>query len=269
MRRPFTPILAVPKTAREPRAEHLRSRSARRGAALFEVVISLSILLMAMTLVGASFRNGFLNVEMADRISRATLLTEKLITDIEVGLISIAEQESFGQFSDEAEPGMGWRVEVHPDPVTPDLLRVQVDILRVDPENPKAEASCILTTHLLRVMPRGLDFQKDLGMTEEQVAMLMAVVPGGESLVDPENFSPPELAKLPMDVLKQLLPMIIQAFGGNLAAGQLDRMMEAAQKGDISGLQELAQQALQQQPSADGSQAQPGQEPDTGQKGGR
>src|ERR1043165_5658659 len=87
-------------------------RAARRGVALLEVVVSLGILLLAMAVVGATFRNSDFHVHRAVDMSRAMLLTEQIITNYDTGQYQAQQGEenleSTGTFSDGGPPGWGW-----------------------------------------------------------------------------------------------------------------------------------------------------------------
>ena len=84
-------------------ARHTLGR--RRGAVLLEVVVSISILLMSMGVVGLVFRNGQLNIHRAERITRAMLLTEQLLVELDTNILELDEQELVGWFDVEAEEG--------------------------------------------------------------------------------------------------------------------------------------------------------------------
>lgn len=243
-------------------------RRVRRGAALLEVVVSLSILLICMAVVGAVFSNGQYYVERAEQLARADIMTQRLIEEVETGIIAIGGGETFGNFGDEGAPNMYFRVAVSPDQNVPDLLRVDIDVYDGDPENDEENASLITTTHLLRAMPKGIDFARDFGFDEEQLAQITDAIPGGEAIFDPKNFDPRSLASLDLDTLVQMLPMLMQAFGGNLGAGDLSALMQAAANGDTAMLRQLTQGLQQAQQGGEAGQGprefKPGDGPDEG-----
>jgi hypothetical protein len=207
-----------------------------------------------MSVIGLAFRNGLDNVEMADRISRADILTDKLLNMIDTGLLAVGEAEQSGSFGNEAEDGMFWKVEVVPDAQSPGLLHGAIHIYRGDPEGPEQHRQIIATTYVARITPKGIDFQRDFGFTQDQVEKLTEAIPGGAAVFDPASFDPRALAQMDMDMLIELLPTLIEAFGGAFLEGQMDKLLEAAQRGDISGLQKIAEQAGQaQQGGQDGA----------------
>lgn len=248
-----------------------RRTGMRRGIALLEVVVAVSILVVAMGVVGAAFRNGQQNVLLADRMMRATNMTERLLTHMELGLVSAGEQEQSGGFGEEAEPGMSWKAEVNPDPTLPGLLRVTIHIYMGDPEGSENEHQKLLTTTVLRAEPRTINLETDFGFTAEQMDMLTQAIPGGEALLDPTSFDPRTIAQLDLETLKELIPTLMAALGGNMGAGGgLDALIQAAQRGDIQQLQQLGQQLGQQQMGGQpGQPGQGGQPPAGGRQGSR
>lgn len=217
-------------------------RAMRRGVALLEVVVSLGILLVAMSVIGFTFRNGQHNLTMAEQMARAQLATEELITHIDTGYLLLTEPVQTGGFGDETEAGLAYRIFVNPSQTVPGLFEIDIEIHMGDPNGADNEHQLILANRILRVEPRGLDFERDFGMDEEQIQALSEAIPGGAQALDPKNFDPRMLAKLDLDQLTELLPVLLQAFGSKLTQGQIDKLMEAVQSGDLSGLQKAGQQ---------------------------
>ncbi len=246
-------------------------RRIRRGswrlpaAALLEVVIAISILLVAMSVVGAAFRNGAFNIEKAEQMTQAMIMTDRLLAHVDLGVVPVEEQETVGWFAEESIPNLSWKLAINRDINMPGMLKLDVQVYLGDPEGTDAERQLLLTTHVLRAEPRAINFATDFGFTEEQMEQLTDAIPGGAAVFDPTNFDPRSIAQLDLATLKELLPTLIQAFGGNMAGGDLGALLKAAQEGDLSGLQELAGQlgeqsqqgALGQQPGA-GGQPPPG-----------
>lgn len=215
-------------------------RVARRGAALFEVVVALSILLVSMAVIGIIFSNGNYYIEQAEQLARADIMTERLIGQIETGITAVNPGETIGDFGEEGMPGMTFRVLVNPDQNVPDLLRVDIDVFMGNPADDE-NARLVSSTHLLRAAPKGIDFARDFGFEEEQLAKMTEAIPGGEAVLDVTNFDPRSLASLDLDMLVQMLPTLMQSLGGNLAGGDLSALLQAAQRGDTSMLQQLTQ----------------------------
>ncbi|MFQ5410977.1 MAG: hypothetical protein ACE5EC_01720 [Phycisphaerae bacterium] len=221
----------------------LRSDFRRPGLVLLEVVVSLGILLVAMGVIGLIFSNGRHNVELAERMTRGMLMTERLISDIDTGILELDEQERSDMFEEESIPGMSWRVEVNPSDEIEGLMEIDIDIYMGDPDGDEDERSFVMSTRIFRPEPRGLDFERDFGLDEEQIQELTDAIPGGTQLLDPTNFDPRTLmAQLDLDSLIELLPTLIQAFGANLTQGQVDQIIQAVESGDLSSLQNAAGQ---------------------------
>ncbi len=224
----------------------MRSRRSKRGAALLEVVVALGILLVAMSIVGMAFRNGLYHVEYSERKFRAMRMTERLLAELDTNSLDLEEREQTGWFYDpehdvhEAPEGMSWRVEVQPSERIAGLVEVDVSIYLGDPDGSEDQRQLILKTRALRPEPRGLDFERDFGLDEDQIAQFSEAIPGGAQLFDPNNFDPRELARLDLDTLMEILPTLIQAFGANLNQGQLNQLIQALESGDLSQLQQSA-----------------------------
>ena len=135
----------------------------RRAAALLEVVVSLSILLMAMAVVGAVFRNGQLTIERAQRMSRARVLTERLLVEMDTGYLDMKERQLSGLFGEESMPGMSGRIEINPHERIQRLLDVDVYIYLGDPDGPEEQRTLVMATRVQRPEPRGMDFKEDMG----------------------------------------------------------------------------------------------------------
>lgn len=243
---------------------------ARRGAALFEVVIALSLLLVAMSAIGVAFRNGLFHVEHAERMNQATLMTDRLLTALDLGLIAPSEKETTGYFENETIRGMAWQMEAQPIEEISGLFHIRVSIFMGDPEGADNEKQHLLTTYVLRAEPRSINLETDFGIPEEQLTMLTDAIPGGAAVLDPANFNPRDVAGLPLDTLREMLPMILQTLGITLNPGQMEDVMQALQKGDMREIQNLAEQAgggqLPGNPLAPKDQPPPNQPPGGGRQ---
>jgi len=249
----------------------LRVVCRRRGAALLEVIFALTILLLAMGVIGMAFRNGQVNMERSDRLARAMAMTERLVVEMDSGLLELEELEQSGWFGEESIPGLSWRVEVVPEDQLPELLRIAVHVYLGDPDGTEDERQHVLTTHVYRMKPRGIDFERDFGFDQDQIDQLTEVIPGGAAVFDPQNFDPRALAQLDMETLIELLPELIQAFGGGLVSGEMGNIIQAVQSGDTSALGGLANQLQNQQggnTGGDSGNSSDGKEPRSFQEAG-
>jgi len=221
--------------------------SDRRAAALLEVVLSLSILLVAMTFVGGAFRNGSMYVDRAERIARATILTERILGEMASGLTVVGEKEMVGNYGDESMPDMCWRAAVSPTDQIPGLINIEIEIFMGAQDSKPEERETIMTTYAQQASFVPINMQRDFGMTQEQLDALTQAIPGGQAVFDPTSFDPRAIARLDMETLKGLLPILIQAFGGQAVAEHMGDITKALESGDTGALQGLLQQAGQQQ----------------------
>jgi hypothetical protein len=242
---------------------------ARQAAALLEVVISLSILLIAMSVVGLTFRNGERNVEVADHMTRAMMMTERMLAEADTGILKIDERTQSGYFGEEGPEGMSWRVEVNPHEEIKGLLDIDIYIYLGNPDASAEDHQLVLYTRVQRPEPKGIDFEKDFGFDQDQLQVVTDAMPGGAAAFDLTNFDPRMLASLDLDQIVELLPALVQMFGGSMTgSGQLDGILQAIQKGDMSSLQNLAQQAIDQSGAGKGSGAGGGSQGGKGSSGG-
>lgn len=96
----------------------MRRRRARRGFTLLEVMVSLSILALAMVAVAGTNANSFEASNYARHVTVATMLARSKMLDVELELqdegFSENEQEDDGDFSEEGFAKMKWRTTVRP-----------------------------------------------------------------------------------------------------------------------------------------------------------
>lgn len=256
----------LPGSSRASQRVALRLRAARpsrhaanrRAVALLEVILALGLLLIAMVAIGVIFRNGQYFIEQSEMRTRAMLLTEKLITDLDTGLIVMEEREQSGYFVingvNEGMPGMSWKIEEDPSKRVDGLLKIDISIFMGDPDDEEQHKN-ILRTRIVRAEPRGFDFERDFGLDEDQIQQLTDAIPGGTQILDPTNFDPRALAQLPADQLVELLPTLIQAFGAQIGSGQLNQLLQLVNSGNLGNMQNVANQALNQAQNQGGNQA--------------
>lgn len=238
-----------------------------------------------MAVVGATFHQGMHSVRLAERMSQADTLTDRLLAEIDLGLAPILQpveapatggdapggspgaaaanqsQELTGYFGEDAPPGLSWKVETSTDVELPDMVKVAVHIYEGDPDGGENEQVRLMSTFVLRAQPRNINLETDFGFSEEQLTLLTDAIPGGAAILDPTNFDPRSIAQLDLETLRTILPALIAAMGGGaLGGGDLDALIQAAQRGDVSTLQKLGQQLGAQ----GGGQPPPGGAPSPG-----
>ncbi|MCK6455334.1 MAG: type II secretion system GspH family protein [Phycisphaerae bacterium] len=202
------------------RARPMRRCRCRAAMILLEVVIALGIMLLSFAAVGGALRNGTFAAERAERVLRAMMMTEELLTKLDTGVL-LPEQEQSGEFGDLVMPGMSWKLEIQPDDQEPDLLLVTATIYEELPTGTEGERRALLETHTLRAKPRTINLKNDFGMTDEQLEMLTSAIPGGGQFLDPENCDLTSLAKLDMDTLTELLPALLALMNSGQLSGEL------------------------------------------------
>ncbi len=234
---------------------------------LLEVVLAISILLIGISVCGLALNNNLQDVKKGEALTRAMLLTEELMTRMDAGQVQMDQTEQSGEFGDSTtrsptDPVFGYSLSIVPVEQEPEILRVEATILVRDPTLPEQPARELLVTKTLRAKPRPLNLKEDFGMSDDQLKMLTDSVPGGAQVLDPENFDPRSLAKMDMDSLAELMPMIMQA----MSSGQLSGLDPSALGGAGGGLPAGMMSQLQQAAAANG-QAGAGQ-PGGGQQSG-
>jgi type II secretion system protein I len=98
----------------------------RKAFSLLEVIISLAILVVALTALGELMRMGLRSATQARELSRATMLAETKLAQITSGVVP-PDPVSGAAFED--EPGWLYSIEIL-EAGTPELLAVQVSVQR-------------------------------------------------------------------------------------------------------------------------------------------
>lgn len=217
------------------------SRCGRRGAALLEIVLAMGILMLGMAMLGGTFRNTDFTARRAVDKARALMLAEQIITYVDTDQFR-DQLEVNGKFEDQAPPGWGWDVKREKDSTVEGLERVTVRILSDDPETEEDEPVPVFIAHYLRAEKKNINLQQDFGLTTEQLDQLTAAVPGGTALFDPLDFDPTSFARMDMETLTQMLPVLLQSMGDAGGAGA----MLAAGVGGGGGMPSVSPQQIQQ-----------------------
>lgn len=156
---------------------------ALRGFILLEVVLSLALLVMGMTYIGAQIQNAQATAYETEALTRILMLVEMKLAELDTGLINLdeeADNEVEGDFTRRI-PDYGWRMRFDPT-VTEGLRAITLDILYaprliLDEEFDVDEAETVHTVYTLRAIPGRVDLQSDFGFTEEAIETLSETSP--------------------------------------------------------------------------------------------
>lgn len=226
----------------------------RRGALLLEVVVALTILVMAMGMLGAQLVGGLRMTADAEEMTLATQLADRMMALVELDpntLQAFFEQREIdGDFDAERYDynqyrGWFWRAAVEEIPDNPELGRVTIEILhQTDPDriNDVEDARIVRTLHLLKAQPGRIDLAADFGIPQEQLDMFAAMVPIDG--FNPSALDPLAIASLDPQMLMEMLPMLLpllQQFGGgklpaDFSPEMLQELLSGGGLGDLSGM---------------------------------
>jgi hypothetical protein len=239
--------LRVVRQSGSPRA---RTGGRRRGAVLLEVVVSLSILLIAMSVVGLTFRNGERSVELAEQMMLADAETERLLTDLVADTRKLEERQQSGYFDETGSRGMSYRVDINPDVNIPSLLNIDINIYEGDPDASAKEHTLLVSTRVQRVDPKGsinLETMADPDQLDAFKSALTAIGLPGE-MINTSDFRPQDIMRnlpsdLPPEVLALISQFLPQFLAGGFSASQLEDLAKQLQAGGFGSLQDLVQGA--------------------------
>ena len=250
------------------RRAHTRGR--RDGAVLLEVVVSLSILLLAMSVIGLTFRNGERSVELAEQMMLADAETERIITDLVADTRKLEERQQSGYFELSGPGGMSYRVDINPDVDIPGILNVDISIYMGDPDASAKEHTLLVSTRVQRVDPKGsinLETMADPDQLDAFKSALTAIGLPGE-MINTTDFRPQDIMRnlpsdLPPEVLALISQFLPQFLAGGFSASQLEDLAKQLQAGGFGSLQDLVQG------SGDGSGTSSGSQSNQGSQGGQ
>lgn len=219
-----------------PRGERAAGRL--RGVMLLEVLVSLALLAFGMAVVGLQIQTGLQMARTADLNTRAVMLIDTKFSELDAGVLvpQTIEGEIDGHFG-LAYPGFAWRVDIEPTE-TRDLFMATVEIkyseevrqeqlrnpdVDVDFEDPRFRL--LRSAHRLIPSPPDVNFERDMGMTQEQIQELSEHVPVPG--IDLRNIDPRMLANLDDELLAELMPMLEEMLG---QGGGLDALRNMSQE---------------------------------------
>src|SRR4029077_16992755 len=115
----------------------------RRAMLLLEVVIALSILLLAIAICGTAIHNSLLSVKRGELITRAMMLSEELLTRLDTGELTYDQAKS-GTFVDRGIWDLKYTLQIAPVEQEPELLRVTATIIEDDPAGKDGQTRAVL-----------------------------------------------------------------------------------------------------------------------------
>lgn len=127
-----------------------------RAGVLLEAILALLLIAMGIGAIGTLLRSTMQSVRQSQIRTRAMLLAESKLAELQAGLLDLTEQDS-GDF-DDRPPGFTWSMTVEPT-ITPELQLVSIDL---NYENPTEQF-----TYSLRRL-----YSKSLNLSLEQMKQL-------------------------------------------------------------------------------------------------
>ncbi len=194
-----------------------RVRPTGSGFILLEVVLSISLLLLGLTFIGAQINKSEAAAYENEDLARVLMLAESKLAELDTGLVYFdeeADDEVEGDFTLRF-PDYGWRMRFD-ETVTEGLQAITLEILHgpretLDDEFEVDDAEVVYRLYTLRAVDPVLDVEVDLGLDEETIEGLSETLP--EECFDPPFYNPRCLQDLPFEDLVEMLPTLIGLFG--------------------------------------------------------
>jgi len=223
------------------------SRFSRRSGVLLEVVLSLSILLVAMSVVGLTFRNGEHAVGLADEITRADVLIEQMITEMVADTRLMEEMEQTGYFGEETLPGLSYRVEINPDVDIKGLINIDISIYKGEPDPSSDSSALVSSVRIQRVEAKGVNLEETLDQEQRDAISTFLEGLGIPAVaIDWTDYRTQDIVRsLPPEIPPEALAMLTQFLAGGVDLAQLDQLVKQFQSGDTSAFQDISQTAGQ------------------------
>lgn len=185
----------------------------RPAALLLEVIVALTIMVMALGLLAGQLINGVRVTAHTDTQTRAAQMADRMLALLELDP-NVAGQlqdksEIDGDFGEE-NPGWFWRVTVLPMEDVEGLGQVRLDVLlQRDPGklDDMDTAEIVRTLVMLKAAPQGIDLATDFGVDPNQLEQIsdQIPIPG----FDPQNLNPQALVSMTPDQLMAILPQLL------------------------------------------------------------
>lgn len=190
----------------------------RRGYLLLEMVMSVALLLVGLTVIGSQFQQGWEAAHKTEDMTRVLMLAESKLAELETGLVNLdleADDEAEGDFTLRF-PDYGWRMRFVETAIE-GLRMITLEILfspreDLDDDFDFDAAKVVQSVYTMRADPAMVNLEVDYGLEEEAIDQIREVFP--DSDLDVENF---DMARpfrdLPIEDLILILPTLLQAMG--------------------------------------------------------
>lgn len=193
----------------------------RPAYVLLETVVATGLLIVGLAVIGAQIQSADTSVRTMERKVRAVMLAEQQLAELDLGLVELesldeVEEGDFGS----RHPDWGWIMTTEPTAVE-GMFRLRLDIYYLVREDDYQEddfdydeAESVFTVYAFRAAPRPIDFAADFGLNDEQLEELSEkLTASGVAGLDPSQFDPAFLARLPFEDFISVLPTLLDAFG--------------------------------------------------------
>lgn len=197
----------------------------KTGYVLLETVIATGLLIVGLAVIGAQVQESDTSVKKMDRKTRAMLLADAYLAQLDLGLVPLdsVERELDGDFGPRF-PDWGWTLLTEQTAIE-GMFGLSLSIwhhLRDGAYSLNSfdfeQAEVMHTVHVLRAAPRPLDLGLEFGLKDEEIEEVAEKLsPLGIDGLDVASFDPKVLASLDFEQLIQVLPVIADVLGVDIS----------------------------------------------------
>ena len=202
-----------------------RRRRHLRAWMLLETVIATGLLILGLGVIGAQVQDADTSIRKMQLRLRAMILAEATLAELDLGLVELdtideEQEEEFGP----RYPDFGWRLTTEETAIEEMfLLKLEVLYLPCAPEDCEnyqegdfdfEDAETLFTVYAMRATPRPMNLGEEFGMEEEEFLEISEKLSElGIQGLDAEALDPTILAKVDMEELLTILPLLADVFG--------------------------------------------------------
>jgi hypothetical protein len=197
----------------------MKNRNVRRAWVLLETVIATGLLVVGLAVLGAQVQGAFTSVRKMERRTRALMLAEQHLAELEMGVIELEsadeiEERDFGP----RHPDWGWRLTTDPTSIEGMFLQ-RLDIMYLARDGQYREddfehddAEIVHSLRVMRALPLPFDFATDFGLREDELSELNEKLGKlGIDGLDLSNFDPRFFQNVDFEELMTVLPPLMDA----------------------------------------------------------